>query len=63
MNEEGYGVSKQPKIAFLYYTLAANMQNEAASLKLGECFKNGFGTEQDAREAIRCFEQAAKTNK
>jgi TPR repeat protein len=56
-------VQKQPKTAFLYYTLAAGMQNEAAQLKLGECYKTGFGTEQDMREAIRWYELAAKTNK
>jgi TPR repeat protein len=49
MYEEGYGVQKQPKTAFLYYTIAASMKNEAALLKLGECHRNGFGTEQDLR--------------
>ncbi len=32
-------------------------------MKLGECYRNGFGTEQDLREAIRCFGQASKGNK
>ena len=60
MLEEGYGTKKQPKSAFLYYTLAASMQNESALMKLGECYRNGYGAEQDLREAIRCFEQAAR---
>lgn len=30
MYEEGYGVQKQPKTAFLYFTIAANMKNAAA---------------------------------
>lgn len=47
MHEEGYGTNKQPKTAFLYYTIAANMHDESAFMKLAECFKNGFGTEQD----------------
>jgi len=32
-------------------------------MKLGECYRNGFGTEQDLREAISCFEKATKGNK
>lgn len=30
---------------------------------MGECYKTGFGTEQDLREAIRYYEQAAQQNK
>jgi TPR repeat protein len=63
MLEEGYGINKQPKMAFLYYSVAATMQNESASMKLGECYRNGFGTEQDLSEAVRCFEVASKGNK
>jgi uncharacterized protein len=63
MLEEGYGCAKHPKNAFLHYTVAAGMQNDSALLKLGECYRNGFGTEQDLREAARCFEKAAKGNK
>lgn len=55
MYEEGYGVQKQPKTAFLYYSIAGNMKNDAALLKLGDCYKTGFGTEQDLREAIRYY--------
>lgn len=55
MCEEGYGCSKQPKTAFLYYTIAASMESDSANMKLGDCYKTGFGTEQDLREAIRCF--------
>lgn len=60
MYEEGYGVQKQPKTAFLYYTIAVSMKNDAALLKLAECYRNGFGVEQDYREAIRCYEKAAQ---
>lgn len=49
MLEEGYGVNKQPKTAFLYYTIAASMSNDSALMKLGECYRNGFGAEQDLR--------------
>jgi uncharacterized protein len=35
MYEEGYGVQKLPKTAFLYYTIAGSMKNDAALLKLG----------------------------
>jgi len=49
MLEEGYGVNKQPKTAYLYYTISASMHNESALMKLGECYRNGFGTEQDLR--------------
>ena len=49
MLEEGYGVNKQPKTAFLYYTIAGSMGNYSAQMKLGECLRNGFGTEQDLR--------------
>lgn len=52
----------KPKIALLYYSVAAEYRSEAAFLKLGDCYKNGFGIEQDAKEAIRCYEQVAKTN-
>ena len=63
MLEEGYGVNKQPKTAFLYYTIAASMHNDSALMKLGECYRNGFGVEQDLREAIRCYDKASKGNK
>lgn len=63
MYEEGYGVAKMPKNAILYYNIAAGLQNEAAMMKLGECYKNGFGTEKDGKEAIKLFEKASKTNK
>ncbi len=43
MYEEGYGVNKSPKNAILYYNIAAGLNSEAATLKLGECYKNGFG--------------------
>jgi TPR repeat protein len=39
------------------------MKNESAMMKLAECYKNGFGTEQDLREAIRFYELASKGNK
>jgi len=39
------------------------MNNDSALMKLGECYRNGFGTEQDLREAISCFEKATKGNK
>jgi TPR repeat protein len=39
------------------------MKNDAAQLKLGECFKNGFGTEKDIRQAIKHYEKAAEQNK
>jgi TPR repeat protein len=55
-------VPSKPKIALLYYSVAAEYRSEAAFLKLGDCYKNGFGIEQDAKEAIRCYEQVAKTN-
>jgi TPR repeat protein len=35
MYEEGYGVPKMPKTAFLYYTVAASIKNDAAQFKLG----------------------------
>jgi TPR repeat protein len=63
MYEEGYGVPKLPKTAFLYYTVAGTMKNEAAQLKLGDCYRNGFGTEKDTRQAIKYFEKAAEHNK
>ena len=63
MLEEGYGVNKDLKTAFLYYNVAASMHNDSALMKLGECYRNGLGTEQDLREAIRCFEKASKGTK
>lgn len=51
-----------PKTAFLYYTIAAGMHNESAVMKLGECYKNGFGVEQDFKEAIRWLDQIGKDN-
>lgn len=49
MYEQGYAVQMQPKVALLYYTVAASYRSEAAFLKLGDCYKNGFGIEQDAK--------------
>ncbi len=63
MHEEGYGVKKQPKTAFLYYSIAASMAHENSLLKLAECYRNGFGTEQDLREAVRNYEKAAQSSK
>ena len=63
MNEEGYGVPKQPSIAFLYYTVAASFKSEAALLKLGECYRTGFGVESDLNKAITYLKQASQTNK
>lgn len=60
--EEGYGTAKQPLNAFLYYSVAAGLGNESAMMKLGECCRNGFGTEQDLGAAVRWFEQASKGN-
>lgn len=52
----------QPKIALLYYSVAAAYRSQAAFLKLGECYRNGFGIEQDTKQAIRCYQQVAKAN-
>lgn len=41
--ENGYGMHMQPKIAHLYYSVAASFRSEAALLKLGDCYRNGFG--------------------
>lgn len=49
MYENGYGVVSQPKVALLYYSVAASYRSEAALLKLGDCYRNGFGIEQDAK--------------
>ncbi len=35
MYEQGYAVPSQPKVALLYYTIAASLKSEAACLKLG----------------------------
>ena len=62
MYEGGYGVPQEPKTALLYYTKAARYENPNAYIKLGECYKNGFGVEKDLREAIRNFEKVKETN-
>lgn len=49
MYENGYGTNSQPKIALLYYNVAATYRGEAAFLKLGDCYRNGFGIEQDGK--------------
>lgn len=56
-------MKKQPKTAFLYYSIAASMAHENSLLKLAECYRNGFGTEQDLREAVRNYEKAAQSSK
>jgi TPR repeat protein len=43
ISENGYGVPSQPKISLLYYSIAASYGSDAAFIKLGECYKNGFG--------------------
>jgi TPR repeat protein len=50
-------------MAFLYYSVAARLESDSARMKLGECFRNGYGTEQDLRRAVQYFEQASKGNK
>ena len=43
MTENGYACTSQPKIALLYFSIAASYESEAAYLKLGDCYRNGFG--------------------
>ena len=63
MSEEGYGVPKQPEIAFLYYKVAVGLKSEGALMKLGECYRTGFGVERDLKTAANYYKQAAETNK
>ena len=43
MYESGYGVPEEPKTAFLYYSKATRYPCPEAYIKMGFCYKNGFG--------------------
>ena len=50
-------------MAFLYYKVAASLKSEGALLKLGECYKTGFGVESDLNKAINYYKPVSETNK
>ena len=50
-------------MAFYYYKLAVDHGNKNALIKLGDCYRNGFGIEKDLREAARYYEKSIESNK
>lgn len=61
MYESGYGVTEEPKTAFLYYNKAARYPCPEAYIKMGFCYRNGFGVDQNSKDAIKYFKSAADT--
>ncbi len=68
MYQNGYYVEKNPTEAFRIYERCLNMMTDAAApvvagpvfLRLGNCFLYGNGVEEDAKNALVCFQQAER---
>jgi len=68
MYQNGYYVEKNPTEAFhIYDRCIQTMTDEAAPLvagpvflRLGNCFLNGIGVEENAKNALICFQQAER---
>ena len=61
MYEAGLGAPQEPKTALLYFTKAAKLSYVHGIMKLADCYRTGFGVEQDHRQALRLYEEASKT--
>lgn len=61
--ESGYGnLPKDPSQAVYFYRLAAAENISPAMVRLGKCYYNGAGVEQNIKKARELFENAAKSN-
>lgn len=66
MYRNGYYVEKNPVEAFRIYEHCIDMMSEEAAervagpvyLRLGDAFLNGIGTEENAKNALVCFQKA-----
>lgn len=55
MYEGGLGAPQEPKTALLYFLKAAKLNYAHAVIKLADCYRTGFGVEQDYKEAMRFY--------
>lgn len=46
-HRHGWGMGKDPKMAFKYYQMAANMGDIESKNETAWCLENGFGTKKD----------------
>ena len=68
MYQNGYYVDQNPTEAFLIYNRCIELMTEEADqmvagpvfLRLGKCFLNGNGIEENAKNALICFQQAER---
>ena len=58
--EQGVGVSKNEKLAFLWYNKAASNKNPEACYKLAMAYLNGNGINQSDKKAIHWYKKAEK---
>lgn len=61
MYQSGFGCAQQSKTAFLYFTKAAKLNYVHGTIKLADCYKTGFGVDQDLKQALKLYEEASKT--
>jgi TPR repeat protein len=57
--QNGRGVAKNGKEAFLWYQKAAAQGCNLAQFHLGLCYANGLGVERNYKEAVAWYEKAA----
>lgn len=55
----GIGIEKNDNAAFAYLEKASVVLPEAMG-KLGQCYSNGIGCEQDYTQALKCYQSAAE---
>ena len=59
-DEGGYGVSKDPAAAVLWYRKAADQGSGAAQNNLGVAYKHGEGVTKDYAEAVKWYRKSAE---
>lgn len=55
MYENGFGVQKNKKKAFNYYSESDNLRYIPSKNKVGDCYYSGFGVKQDKKVAFGCY--------
>ena len=59
--ENGTGVEKNPKLAFEYYSKAANAGLSLGQYYLGRCYYHGKGTTKDYAKAVELFRKSIQS--
>ncbi len=58
--QNGYGVTKDERLAFKYYEKVANKDFTRGQLSVGYLYENGIGIEKDFKMAFYWYEKSAK---